>query len=200
MRKKFNRKGFTLIELLAVIVILGVIMAIAIPSMTGYIANSKKDALLNSAQQMLSGAKDMLTSENAYPGPLEAVIVPINELELDKGGISPYDNREFDVSHNQSYVLVYNEAADHSAVTSSSYKYYIGLADKSGNCLQVVSEKLLTSSKTKKKRSFVKGALKECGISEGKVDTTSYTVLDDDFPNGRFTVKTTKVYPDFLNE
>ena len=39
--KKTNKKGITLIELLAVIVILGVIMAIAIPSMTGYIANSK---------------------------------------------------------------------------------------------------------------------------------------------------------------
>lgn len=32
-----EKKGFTLIELLAVIVILGVIMMIAIPSVTGYI-------------------------------------------------------------------------------------------------------------------------------------------------------------------
>jgi len=44
--KSKNKKGFTLIELLAVIVILGVLMAIAIPSMTGYIANSKKDNLI----------------------------------------------------------------------------------------------------------------------------------------------------------
>lgn len=34
---KKNNKGFTLIELLAVIVILGLLMAIAIPSVTRYI-------------------------------------------------------------------------------------------------------------------------------------------------------------------
>ena len=40
-----NQKGLTLIELLAVIVILGIIAAIAIPSIGGIIHNSKKDAV-----------------------------------------------------------------------------------------------------------------------------------------------------------
>lgn len=39
-----NKKGFTLIELLAVIIILGVLMIIAIPSVTQYIQNSRKEA------------------------------------------------------------------------------------------------------------------------------------------------------------
>ena len=36
-RKEIGKKGFTLIELLAVIVILAVLMAIAIPKVTQYI-------------------------------------------------------------------------------------------------------------------------------------------------------------------
>ena len=39
-----NQKGFTLVELLAVIVILGIIAAIAIPSIGGIIDKSKEDA------------------------------------------------------------------------------------------------------------------------------------------------------------
>lgn len=173
MRKMKNTKGFTLIELLAVIVILGVIMAIAIPSMTGYIANSKKDSLLNSAQQMLSGAKDMLTSENAYPGPLTALVIPISKLELDKGGISPYDNKPFNEASQQSYILVYNSAESGAEVTSSSYQYYIGLTDNSGNCLELVSENLLASAKTKSKRGLVKGGT--CTIAPGTESAGSKT-------------------------
>ena len=47
------KKGFTLIELLAVIVILGVIMVIAIPFVTGYIERSKKGALLSTADGLV---------------------------------------------------------------------------------------------------------------------------------------------------
>jgi type IV pilus assembly protein PilA len=52
-----NQRGLTLIELLATIVILGIISAIAVPSIGGLITGSKKDAAISNAQQAVNAAK-----------------------------------------------------------------------------------------------------------------------------------------------
>ncbi len=58
-----NQKGLTLIELLAVIVILGIIAAIAIPSVNTIISNSKKSAHKENARAMIDATRYKVNSE-----------------------------------------------------------------------------------------------------------------------------------------
>lgn len=60
MEKKKN--GFTLIELLAVIIILGILMIIAIPSVTKYISDSRKSAYVDTAKQLIGSARNIVNS------------------------------------------------------------------------------------------------------------------------------------------
>lgn len=57
-----NQKGLTLIELLAVIVILGIIAAIAVPSIGGLINKTKEDAKVAEAVQIVNAAKLYITT------------------------------------------------------------------------------------------------------------------------------------------
>src|SRR2546425_7268647 len=59
---QMNRKGFTLIELLIVVVIIGILAAIAIPKF----ANTKEKAYLHSMKSIL---RNLVTAEEAYSLP-----------------------------------------------------------------------------------------------------------------------------------
>ena len=87
--KSMSRKGFTLIELLAVIVILGILMLIAIPSVTRYIETSRQKAYFTSIQMAVSSVKNsVLAEEDGYlvtDGELE---VPISNIVVEKGDLS----------------------------------------------------------------------------------------------------------------
>jgi type IV pilus assembly protein PilA len=70
-----NQKGLTLVELLAVIVILGVISAIAVPAIGGVIKSSKSNADTQTEILIKDAAYQYLTNTNADTS-LTSVTVP----------------------------------------------------------------------------------------------------------------------------
>ncbi len=65
MKALKDQRGLTLIELLVVIVILGIIAAIAVVSIGGIMENSRKDAHIANAQQIVNASKLYFSAE--YP-------------------------------------------------------------------------------------------------------------------------------------
>jgi type IV pilus assembly protein PilA len=78
---KKNKKGFTLVELLAVIVILAIILAIAVPSISSMIANSKKNSFEANVKMIITSISYKL---------LEGTAVAASATENLKNSIGTY--------------------------------------------------------------------------------------------------------------
>lgn len=62
--KKMNSKGFTLIELLAVITIMGILMMVAIPSVSRTIENSRRDTFATVAKEYVGAIRNGVLADN----------------------------------------------------------------------------------------------------------------------------------------
>ena len=86
-----NKKGFTLIELLAVIIILGVLMLIAIPSVTKYIDNSRKESYLSTVKTLTKGAVNQVNTGIYDVFDLDTTYyLPISCISSENAKVSPY--------------------------------------------------------------------------------------------------------------
>ena len=86
-----NKKGFTLIELLAVIVILGLLMAIAIPRVTKYITESRKKTLASTIGNYIGALTNEVNDmEYIFTATNTIYAVPIECIALERGGTDPF--------------------------------------------------------------------------------------------------------------
>jgi type IV pilus assembly protein PilA len=97
MKFKKNQKGLTLIELLAVIVILGVISAIAVPAISGIISSTKTKADAATKELVEAAILNKVVSENLKTNIAStAISTLVNEGYLSKAptwnGTTTYAN------------------------------------------------------------------------------------------------------------
>ena len=134
--KKLNKKGFTLIELLAVIVILALLVAVAIPAVTKYLNTSRKGVFADNAAAAISAVRndviaDGVTTTRTY------IIDGTNTEQVDDPASQKYyvnnllekklKNSPFGKPYKGTIVVTYNAA-------TSTTSYEIFLTDTE-NCL-----------------------------------------------------------------
>ena len=90
--KKLNKKGFTLIELLAVIVILALLVAVAIPSITKYLNTTRAGVFKNDAHTAINVASNDDLSFNNFRDGAEYIIDGTNPKAPDTDTVKYVNN------------------------------------------------------------------------------------------------------------
>ena len=108
-----NNKGFTLVETIAVIIILGVVLSIAVPSITNVVKSTNKNRMISDAETFISEVKEYVESDTIGNTPKDNKYKLVNiKSKLSK---SPY-GKEY---KKNSYVDITNYSV---CLTDGEYK------------------------------------------------------------------------------
>ena len=139
--KRLNKKGFTLVELLAVIVILALIMAIAIYSISGILQNSREGVFKDTALSIIRGVKNQLLATNQQAEGTyyfsEALLENNNDLPFGgkikfRGESGPGTQMETSGGNSPLYSASYIDVNAEGSCTSSTTASYVSVDENAG--------------------------------------------------------------------
>lgn len=134
-----NKKGFTLIEMIAVIVIIGVLLLIAIPSVSSIIFSSRDNGYANNIDAYFTEVNTLYKSKKF--GPLldekQIMIVPLKDIEFEKNDTKSSPYGAFDLE--KSFIIIER--------TQYGNKMYASIIDSTGRgVFELESDKLTATS------------------------------------------------------
>lgn len=117
-----NNKGYTLVELLATMIILGVVMAVTIPNITGISTQNKMTAYAEDAKKLKNTAEYMFRGDDTVIKPNangQCVIVNLRCIHDNEFDSPPYGGA-YDMDN--SFVIMVKK--------NNRYHYYVQLVEK----------------------------------------------------------------------
>lgn len=118
MKKINNKKGFTLIELLAVIVILAILVAVAVPAVTRYLNQARRGSFVNDAATMIEAVR------NHYLTSMTAPDDEYTKVEIDKFLEKKLNKSPFGIAYSDTSKVTVNKNA-----TTGEITYHVCLSD-----------------------------------------------------------------------
>lgn len=127
-----NQKAFTMVELLAMLVVIGVLMAIAVPNIAGIIKNNRESIGIEDVNKMVGTAKQKFqTKKVSYPPTGKCIILTLKYLD-DSGDYSAGPNGGvYDKEH--SNIVVRKAQKTGPPDITYEYKYYVRIVEKKGD-------------------------------------------------------------------
>lgn len=127
-----NNKGFTLVETIAVIIILGVILSIAVPSITNVVKSTNKNRMISDAETFISEVKEYVESDTIGNTPKDNKYKLVDiKSKLSKSPYGGNYNMEssFVIINNNSYTVCLTDG-EYQAATGENGEIEV----KEGNC------------------------------------------------------------------
>ncbi len=114
--------GFTMIELLAAVVILGILLSIAIPTVSGVLKDSRNRTYIDDALRLVSSFDSEIRRDNKMPIPKIGGCVIMNLTYLDN---NTFDDAPYEGEYSRIYSFVVAKRVD-----KNRYVYYPRLVEK----------------------------------------------------------------------